>query len=382
MKKKQFFVNSIMILLGMAMLVKSFSGQVASAAGKVVLSSKKITVQTGNSKILRLKNNKAKVTWSIKTGKKYITLAKKTKKSVKITAVKKGTAKVQAKVGDRKYTCKVVVLDKNKVKRNAADIAAVKKIIEEQKSLGAYHGIDNLDDGDRYFWDADGRLTKINWTNCDLKGTLSVAGLPALMELYCSGSQIQKLDVSKNNELTVLACGDNELTALDVSRNIALRELYCYGNQLTEIDIHNNKELVTFSCHHNLITDIDVSNQIKLLVLDCNTNHLRKLDTSRNILLRVLHCHKNQITDIDVGNNQGLTELACNDNQLMKLDLENNLELEALYCGGNQLRSLDISANVKLETLSCRSNYIIELDISKNDILMILECDYDVEVKG
>lgn len=49
---------------------------------------------------------------------------------------------------------------------------------------------------------------------------------------------------------------------------------------------------------------------------------------------------------------------------------------------GNQLRSLDISANVKLETLSCRSNYIIELDISKNDILMILECDYDVEVKG
>lgn len=381
MQKKHIFGKTVIAVLGMALLSGVFLEGEASAAGKTSLNYKNITIQAGKSKTLRLKNNKAAVKWSITSGKKYIKLGNKTKKSVKITAIKKGTAKVQAKAGGKKYTCKVTVTAKStQSKRNAADVAAVKKIIQRQKSLGAYEGLDNLNDTFQYFWDKAGRLTKINWTSADLKGTLSLEGLTALKELYCSDNQIQNLDISKNTALTVLACGDNELAALNVGSQSALKALYCYGNQLTAIDVSKNKELITFSCYKNNISEIDLSNNTKLVTLDCNTNKLKKLDTGSNILLEVLHCQKNQLAGIDVSKNNKIWELACNGNQLLELDVRNNVELEALYCGSNQLKDLDVSNNAKLVLLSCRSNYITQLDLSKNSLIDILEYDHEVEV--
>ena len=73
------------------------------------LSKKKVTITVGKSKKITLKNSKKKAKWSIKKGKKFIKLTKKKKKSVTIKAVKKGTATVVAKVGKKKYTCKVTV---------------------------------------------------------------------------------------------------------------------------------------------------------------------------------------------------------------------------------------------------------------------------------
>lgn len=382
MQRKYFLGKTVIAMLGMVIFSGIFFEGEASAAGRVALSHKKITIQAGKNKTLRLKNNKAVVKWSVATGKEYIKLGNKTKKSVKITARKKGTAKVQAKVGRKKYVCKVTVTAKSVLtKRNAADTAAIKKLIQEQRAHGAYEDIENLNDAYRYFWDKKGRLTKINWTGCNLKGDISASGLSALTEFYCSDNQIQSLDVSKNTALTMLACGKNQLTALDVSKNTGLRELYCYGNQLIGIDTSSNKELTTFSCYNNSISVLDVSNNTKLVVLDCNTNNLRKLEVGRNTLLNVLHCHRNRITSLDVGENYRLTELACNDNQIMELDVSKNVELKNLYCGSNQLKKLDVSMNTKLEILSCRSNYITELDVSKNSQITVLESDYDVEIK-
>lgn len=89
MQKKCFFGKVAIAVLGMAI----FSGIIlegeASAASGVVLSHKHITIQAGKNKTLRLKNNKAVVKWSITSGKEYIKLGNKTKKSVKITARKK-----------------------------------------------------------------------------------------------------------------------------------------------------------------------------------------------------------------------------------------------------------------------------------------------------
>ena len=152
-------------MLGMVIFSGIFFEGEASAAGRVALSHKKITIQAGKNKTLRLKNNKAVVKWSVATGKEYIKLGNKTKKSVKITARKKGTAKVQAKVGRKKYVCTVTVTAKSVLsKRNAADTAAIKKLIQEQRAHGAYEDIENLNDAYRYFWDKKGRLTEKNCT--------------------------------------------------------------------------------------------------------------------------------------------------------------------------------------------------------------------------
>lgn len=59
-----------------------------------------------------LKNNKKAVKWSSSNNK--ISLSKKTKKSVKVYAKSAGTSYVTAKVGKKKYTCKVTIKSKNK----------------------------------------------------------------------------------------------------------------------------------------------------------------------------------------------------------------------------------------------------------------------------
>ena len=62
------------------------------AAAKPRLSKKKIAIEQGKNKTLKVLNTKKKAKWKITSGKKYIALKKKTAKSVTIQAKKKGTA--------------------------------------------------------------------------------------------------------------------------------------------------------------------------------------------------------------------------------------------------------------------------------------------------
>ena len=80
-----------------------------TAAEKPRLSYVSLKLKKGTSTKLNLLKNTKKVTWKIISGKKYITLKNKTNKSVTIKGVKKGTAKVQALVGNKKYICTIKV---------------------------------------------------------------------------------------------------------------------------------------------------------------------------------------------------------------------------------------------------------------------------------
>lgn len=92
----------------------------AAKAKKVKLGSKKLTVQVGKTKTLKLKNNKKKVKWTVVSGKTKIKLKSKKKTSVKIVGKKKGTARVQARIGKKKYICKVTVKAAAKKKKATA----------------------------------------------------------------------------------------------------------------------------------------------------------------------------------------------------------------------------------------------------------------------
>ena len=108
------------LFLAMVLMVTGVCDHPVSAAKKkAVLSNQKITLTVGKSKILSLKNNQKKVKWSIVSGKKYIQLKNKKKSSVKIVAIKKGNATVQAAVGKKKYRCSVVIQSKSNSDSNA-----------------------------------------------------------------------------------------------------------------------------------------------------------------------------------------------------------------------------------------------------------------------
>ena len=99
----------IVCFLSFALILGMIPSASVSAAKKISLSSKKITITKGKSKTIKVKNTKKKVKWKILSGKKYITLKKKGKTAATIKGKKKGKAKVQAKVGSKKLTCTVTV---------------------------------------------------------------------------------------------------------------------------------------------------------------------------------------------------------------------------------------------------------------------------------
>ena len=189
-------------------------------------------------------------------------------------------------------------------------------------------------------------------------------------------AKLTALDASKNTQLTVLSCSNNQLTALDVSKNTQLTMLYCSNNQLSSLDVSRNTHLATLFCSNNQLTSLDISKNTQLAVLDCSKNQLTALDVSKNTQLATLFCSNNQLTSLDISRNTQLTTLFCYNNHFTTLDVLKNTALTVLDCSKNQLIALDVSKNMHLATLFCSNNQLTSLDISKNMQLAELDC-YD-----
>ena len=110
--------KSLFLLLIFAMALSLFPQSAFAAKKKVKLNKKTVTVNVGKTVKIKLQNNKKKVKWTVTSGKKNVALSKKKKTSVTIKGKKAGKAKVQAKVGKKKYVCKVTV--KNKKRANSS----------------------------------------------------------------------------------------------------------------------------------------------------------------------------------------------------------------------------------------------------------------------
>ena len=189
-------------------------------------------------------------------------------------------------------------------------------------------------------------------------------------------AKLTALDASKNTQLTVLSCSNNQLTALDVSKNTQLTMLYCSNNQLSSLDVSKNTQLTVLSCYNNQFTALDVLKNTALTELDCSKNQLTALDVSKNTQLATLFCYNNQLTSLDISRNTQLTTLFCYNNHFTILDVLKNTALTELDCSKNQLIALDVSKNMQLATLFCYNNQLTSLDISKNMQLAELDC-YD-----
>ena len=106
------------VVLTLALLITMMPGNLTGVNAKAVtkLSSKKIVLQVGKTKKLKVKNKPAgvKVTWK-SSKKKVATVSKKGK----VKAKKAGKTTITAKVGKKKYKCRVIVRNKtNNVSQN------------------------------------------------------------------------------------------------------------------------------------------------------------------------------------------------------------------------------------------------------------------------
>ena len=119
--------STVAFLLVFVLSFSVIPQNVLAAKKKVKLSKKSVTVTVGKTVKVKLKNNKKKVKWTVVSGKKNVKLSKKKKTGVTIHGKKAGKAKVQAKIGKKKFVCKVTVKkagtnqnkDKNDSKKTA-----------------------------------------------------------------------------------------------------------------------------------------------------------------------------------------------------------------------------------------------------------------------
>lgn len=290
--------KTLAVALTFAMTVVMVPQSALAAKKQVKLNKKSVSVAVGKTVKVKLKNNKKKVKWTVVSGKKNVALSKKGKTGVTIKGKRVGKAKVQAKIGKKKYVCTVTVTNKNKAQTTvakktaapgnttgttagkntgstaakptatptptptptstptptanptvtlSADAQALKKIIEEQKKAGATVSED-LQDKDQYSWD-DGTLIGITWNKVGLTGKLDLGSFASLKSVSFNNNAITELDVTKCTKLQKLLCNGNQLTKLDVTKCPELINLQCNKNQLSALDVTQCATLETLWCN-------------------------------------------------------------------------------------------------------------------------------------
>ena len=425
MKRKgnQLFVTALTAAMAVSLLSPA---EPAAAAKKVKFNVKTLSLTVGKKKTLKIKNAKKKAKWSIKSGKDKIKLQKKKKASVVVAAKKAGSAKVQAKVGKKKYVCKVVVKAKTvkngtsagtKTTNKPADAKNATKNPSNGQNNAATQPTNNPSNGqnnaatqptnnpskDNPSKDNPANPTATPAADPDVpkKNEQDVKKLQALIRtLNQKGADISaNLDDesvyhwNKEGRLTEIYWGEkeiigaemadfNEFTALEIldinNNNISgtfyvgdlanLKELKCYGNKIDKLVLDTNKNLQELDCHNN-----QISNTIRL-------------NDSKN--LERLYCSNNKITELDVSGCDKLQDVDCSNNLMSSLNVSDLPSLKSLNCSRNMLKddNLILTGSIGLINLDCSlngTNYdFINLNLAGFTKLESLNCSEQPEDGG
>lgn len=129
------------------------------------------------------------------------------------------------------------------------------------------------------------------------------SGCPNLQTLMLEVTNIETIDVSKNEMLRNLDVSNTKITSVDVSRNVYLTSLnlshegsYNTQYKVTSVDVSKNQYLQTLSISNNNLTDIDVSHNPNLRGLQVQKNFLTHIDLSNNPNISSLNLSNNLFT--------------------------------------------------------------------------------------
>ena len=206
----------------------------------------------------------------------------------------------------------------------------------------------------------------------------SLTGLeyfPELTKLVCNGNNLTTLDVTQNEKLITLICGNgtngqptgNKLKTIDLSHNPKLEVLWCICNEIEALDLSHNTELREFSCFGNQLSSLDLSHNAKLQALLIGNqvngteygNNISSLDLSHNPLLETLCCGYNGMTSLNIQNCSELMRLNCSRSSISKLDISHNVKLKSFdyWNAGNEgLTGIDLSNNPLLTYVNVSAN--------------------------
>lgn len=243
-----------------------------------------------------------------------------------------------------------------------------------------------------------------------------------LQELYCSGINIQTIDISALKNLRVfdasscqflnsLITGQMEKMEdfnISRSRNLQgydltqlpsslkslkiaslkyasipfdlfpnLETLEADMNLLTELDLQGNTTIKRISLSGNALTSVNLNGceNLEYLVLSYNTN-LSSIDISGCNHITDFFLQNTQIADLDLTPFAGsLKQLNVSYNGMTSLDVSQCTELTYLECQSNNLtQAMDFSNNTKLTDLRIESNQVPSVNLKNCNQLQTLNC--------
>lgn len=107
----------------------------------------------------------------------------------------------------------------------------------------------------------------------DLTG---IEDFSSLQWLDCKDNSLLQLDLTNNDSLLYLECGNNLLNDLKTSNS--LNEIRCYSNNLTNLDLSNSTSLTFLNCSNNLLECLNVKNGYNGNIIGFYTSSNTNLD--------------------------------------------------------------------------------------------------------
>lgn len=220
------------------------------------------------------------------------------------------------------------------------------------------------------------KLTYLTVSSLSIASLEGIEHFTNLQSLSCDNNSLAELDLSKNTQLTGLACGYNKISKLILPPNAEkMTSLSCCENKLTDkLDCSNWANLTNLDCHNNNFTALDLTGCSELIGLSCGGNNLTSLNVQDCSNLTILQCGSNKLSSLDISMCPYLLTLSCGNNNLETLDLSNCHNLDLLFCQDNKLSSLDISICSKLSLLYCQNNMLTLLTLGNASTLRDLDC--------
>ena len=197
----------------------------------------------------------------------------------------------------------------------------------------------------------------------------------ALTNLNVYKDALTSLDLSKNTELVILGCDDNNISSLDLSKNTKLVYLNCDNNSISSLNLSSNNNLETLFCQNNNLSSLSITSNPNLVRLYVSGNPISTLDTSKNPKLEDLDCQLTNISTLNTSANPALISIGCcNCENLSSIDVTKNSKLNCLFLSDTNLSSINVTKNYKLRFLSVNSTPVSSLNLKNNSQLETLDC--------
>ena len=200
---------------------------------------------------------------------------------------------------------------------------------------------------------------------------------PGLQDLSISRNELTEFDFTNLN-LSRFDCSSNNISTLNVSTQNNLRDLYCGNNNLVSLDVSNlYNNLVTISCPGNNINEIIFPTRINVIKdLECSNNDLSSL-TLTFLRLLTLQCTNNNLTSLNVSNSPTLSLLDIGNNNISGvLDLSPiGGSLESLVVNSNNITGFNRTTFTRLTYIDITGNNFSSLTLNDVSLLNVIRAE-------